>query len=148
MRDFETVLKKYFRDWDSFPADAQLAIMAMAWACGPAFPKTFTNFASFVNKRDWANAAKCAKIREEGNAGIVPRNKQVAFCLANAAEIDDGHYGTPALYWPNPVTDAVAPSSDAKDLPLSFLAARAANEAAAKFSFEQHGCAGRNLEAA
>jgi GH24 family phage-related lysozyme (muramidase) len=69
---FEGTLRHYFPAWDSFPADAQLAIMAMAWACGAGFPKTFTNFAGFVLKRDWANAARCAKISEQGNPGRSP----------------------------------------------------------------------------
>lgn len=125
MQLFEGTLKHYYPAWDDFPADAQLAILAMAWACGAGFPKTFTNFSSFVIKRDWSNAARCAKIREDGNPGIHPRNLQVQLCLANAAAIDDGNYGTPALYWPNPVEDAVAPASDPKLIPLHVQAAEA-----------------------
>lgn len=125
MELFEGTLRHYFPAWDSFPADAQLAIMAMAWACGAGFPKTFTNFAAFVLKRDWASAGKCAKIREDGNPGVHPRNLQVQLCLANAAAIDDGDQGTPALYWPNPVRDAVAPDNNPANIPLHVVAAEA-----------------------
>lgn len=143
MHLFEATLKHYFPDWDNFPADAQLAIMAMAWACGAGFPKTFTNFAAFVLKRDWVNAAKCAKIREQGNPGVHPRNLQVQLCLANAAAIDDGDYGTPALYWPNPVRDAIAPASDPSLIPLHVQAA----EAMASFNVYDLGLTGhRHLE--
>lgn len=105
--DFESTLRKYFPDWDTLPADAQLAIMGMAWACGAGFPRTFSNFTRAINARQFDIARQCAKIREDGNPGIVPRNKQVALCLANAAAIDNGEdYGTPALYWPGTVPDA------------------------------------------
>ena len=33
------VLRAGFTEWDAWPADAQLATMSMAWACGPAFYK-------------------------------------------------------------------------------------------------------------
>jgi GH24 family phage-related lysozyme (muramidase) len=138
MQLFEGTLRHYFPAWDSFPADAQLAIMAMSWACGAGFPRTFTTFAAFVLKRDWANAAKCAKIREEGNPGIHPRNLQVQLCLANAAAIDDGDQGTPALYWPGPVRDAIAPDSNPANIPLHVLAA----EAMGKFDVYEHGLTG------
>jgi GH24 family phage-related lysozyme (muramidase) len=142
MELFEGTLKHYFPDWDRFPADAQLAILAMAWACGAGFPKTFTNFANFVRKRDWANAARCAKIREDGNPGVHPRNLQVQLCLANAAAIDDGDYGTPALYWPNPVRDAIAPASDPSLIPLHVQA----SEAMASFNVYDLGLTGHRHE--
>lgn len=125
MEVFEGTLRHYFPDWDTFPADAQLAIMAMAWACGAGFPVEFKTFTAFVLKRQWTNAALCAKIREQGNPGVHPRNLQVQLCLANAAAIDDGVYGSPALYWPGVVRDEVAPDSDPSHIPLRVLAAKA-----------------------
>jgi|SRR6478609_1545868 len=138
--DFEATLRKWFPDWDNWPADAQMAALGMSWACGPAFPRTFTNFAHYANVRDWANAAKCAKIREQGNPGIVPRNKQIALCLANAAAIDspDG-YATPALYWPGPVLDAPNPTGEQAEEAAAALAA---------FSIEDCGLTGHCHELA
>lgn len=145
MLDFEVTLQKYFPAWDDFPADAQLAAMAMAWACGAGFPKTFTNFTRFANMRDWSGAAKCAAIRTDGNPGIVPRNAQVQLCLANAAAIDDGNFGTPALYWPGPVKGAEMPSTDPTDVPLHVVA----QMALAKFSIDACGLTGHaHVEAA
>jgi GH24 family phage-related lysozyme (muramidase) len=138
MQLFEGTLRHHFPDWDRFPSDAQLAIMAMAWACGPGFPATFETFATFVRRRDWASAAKCAKIREEGNPGVHPRNLQVQLCLANAAAIDDGDQGTAALYWPNPVRDAVAPDSNPANIPVHVQAA----EALASFNVYELGLTG------
>lgn len=124
---FEVVLRKYFPEWDDWPADAQLAVMAMAWACGPGFPKKFLNFARYALDRDWINAAKCAGIKTAGNPGIVPRNAQVQLCLANAAAIDNpGGYATPALYWPGPVLDEAKPNPEDMDhYPLVALARNA-----------------------
>lgn len=112
-RLFEKVLLQHFPAWHDWAADAQLAVMAMSWACGPAFPKTFKNFTRYAIDRDWVNAAKCAAIKTDGNPGIVPRNAQVQLCLANAAAIDSpAGYATPALYWPGPVLDEVRPLVD------------------------------------
>ena len=79
--------KNHFPGWRDFPADAQLGICSMAWACGPGFPAIFKNFAGFANKNDWVNAAKCAKIREAGNPGIKPRNEKNQKCFANAVVV-------------------------------------------------------------
>lgn len=141
--DFEVYLRKGFPGWDDFPADAQLGILGIAWACGPAFWKKFTNFQLAANRRDWSTALRCAKIRTEGNPGVVPRNAQVALCLANAAEIDspDG-YGTPALYWPGHVAPEVPPDVDPRAIPLSVHAARAAELARQRFNVEEYGLTG------
>lgn len=130
----------HFPDWQDWPADAQLAAMAMAWACGDDFPTAFKTFKMFALKRQWALAANCAHIRTDGNPGIIPRNAQVQLCLANAAAIDDPTYGmpTPALYWPGGVAEAPTLSSDPKDLPLSVLAAQALE----RFKIEDCGITG------
>jgi hypothetical protein len=75
MRTFEDYLKKTFKEWDSWPADAQLGAMSMAWAMGAGYVKIFKNFVDAANKHQWAIAAECCKIREAGNPGIVPRNR-------------------------------------------------------------------------
>jgi GH24 family phage-related lysozyme (muramidase) len=97
----EVQLKRAFPTWDDWPADAQLAACSMAWAVGSGFPKIFGNFTKFANQHDWSNALLCAKIREEGNPGIVPRNKMNALCLSNAAAVAQYGYDPETLYWPN-----------------------------------------------
>lgn len=124
----------YLSEWDEWPADAQMACMLMSWACGPSYLSTFKNFLACVVKRDFIGAIACAKISTQGNAGIVPRNAQVALCLANAAAIDTPGYSTPALYWPGTVHDDPAPSA------ATHLAY--ATQTLARFSFEKHGTSG------
>jgi GH24 family phage-related lysozyme (muramidase) len=144
---FEATLIKGFPGWNDWPADAQLGVLAIAWACGPGFWVQFKNFREYANKRDWTNAARCAAIRTAGNPGVVPRNAQVALCLANSAEIDspDG-YGTPALYWPGHVASAVPPDTDPRAIPLSVQAAAAADAAMARWDIAHTGLTGHAHE--
>jgi hypothetical protein len=138
----------YFADFEDWPADAQMALMLIAWACGPGFPGIFKNFTAFAKKRDWKDAATCAKIKigtpghSDYNPGVAPRNAQIALCLANAAEIDnDDGMPTPALYWPGHVGPAVAPGQMV-GVPHSVLMARAAERALADFDVERYGLTG------
>lgn len=66
---------KTFPDWESFPPEAQLAIHSMGWAMGCGFPTKWPLFATAVRSQNWPVCAENCKIREEGNPGIVPRNK-------------------------------------------------------------------------
>lgn len=91
---------KHFREFVDFPADAQLAILSMAWACGPGFPVKFSNFAKFADRQDWTSAKACAKIREIGNPGVVPRNRANERCLDNAAIVHDHGLDPAVLHWP------------------------------------------------
>lgn len=72
---FEDYLKKKFPEWDSWPADAQLGAMSMAWAMGAGYVDKFKNFVNAANEHKWIVAADCCKMREDGNAGLIPRNK-------------------------------------------------------------------------
>ena len=98
----EDTLRKYFPQWDNFPADAQLGILSMAWAMGPAFPQTFTSFTEAANSGDWATAA--AQSQMKPTPGIAPRNTANLLLFTNAATpgIDPAE-----LYWPNVAAAAV-----------------------------------------
>jgi GH24 family phage-related lysozyme (muramidase) len=94
LSEMETVLRSRFAEWDSLPADAQLAVVSMSWACGPAF--RFPKLEAALRAEDFATcAAECA-ISEVGNAGIAPRNQRNrALFLAAQAVMDQG--GDPEL---------------------------------------------------
>ncbi|MBN1606609.1 MAG: hypothetical protein JW940_08235 [Polyangiaceae bacterium] len=99
--DFEAHMEAcHFPDWRNMPADAQLGICSMAWACGPGFPAIFKDFTRFANQQDWVNAALCAKIRETGNPGVVPRNQRNQLCFRNAAIVVANHMDRDVLHWP------------------------------------------------
>ena len=100
--EFEAYLKKHhFPEWDAFPADAQLGIMSMAWACGPGFPIKFGNFRRAVLAQDWEACVATCKIREAGNQGVVPRNAKNRFCFHNAQLVKDYGLVPSVLCWPD-----------------------------------------------
>lgn len=96
----EALLKKSYPAWDTWPADAQLCACSMAWSVGAGFPGIFKNFTNFANQGDWDNAARCAAINDEGNAGIIPRNAANQVCLHNAKTVAARQLDHGVLYWP------------------------------------------------
>lgn len=123
LEENEAFLRKTFTKWDELPADAQMAIFSMAWACGPGFTKKFPNFTRLALAGDWAGTVAkdatggyAAKIREAGNPGIVPRNAANRLCFANAAVVVQQGLDIAKLHWPGavPPPAAVAEAHDAK----------------------------------
>lgn len=87
----EMTLKRYFPSFDSYPADAQLAIHSMAWAMGSGWPAKFPNCRTAIVMRDWKKAAEECLMRTTNNAGLVPRNKaNVKLFLAAATTTNPG----------------------------------------------------------
>lgn len=109
-------LKARFPEWDDWPADAQLACLSMAWACGPAF--RFPALEARLRARDFAMAAGECHIDERGNPGLVPRNRANVALFRNAGKVLAYHLDPDALVWPNVLDDA-APTLPALDNPAS-----------------------------
>lgn len=102
----EKVLRTYLPNWDSMPADAQLACCSMAWALGAAFPHTFGNFRAAANAQNWTAAIAACEIQTNGNPGVVPRNAANRLCLANAqASVSQG-LPIETLFWPGTTPNA------------------------------------------
>lgn len=111
----EATLKKRFPAWDSFPADAQLAIMSVSWAVGAGFYVKFQNLAKCIDEQDWEGCVASCKIREEGNPGVVPRNAKNRFCFHNASVVKAQGLPVETLCWPDvagvsPVSSAATPA--------------------------------------
>jgi hypothetical protein len=87
--EFELVLKGTFPRWKSYPADAQLAILSMAWAMGPYFTAKFPGFSKAVRGEDWVTAAKQCLMRTIGNPGLIPRNRANVKAFQTAATTTD-----------------------------------------------------------
>ena len=87
--------------FESWPADAQMATFAMAWACGTAFGTAgrspFRSLHKALLAGDFAAASQQCKINETGNAGVIPRNKAMKqlYFLAAALPCDGEE-----LHWP------------------------------------------------
>lgn len=109
----EKILRSYFPNWDAIPADGQLGIFSMAWACGAGFPRTFGNFREAVNRQDWTGAIAACGIRTEGNPGIIPRNAQNRLCFANAHQVITRGLPINELHWP-----ATVPAASQRDAAL------------------------------
>lgn len=69
-----------FEDW---PADAQLGLLSMSWALGPAFH--FPNFQGFVQNGDWDGASTECRFGPEAGT-IIERNDRDQQLFRNAAQ--------------------------------------------------------------
>jgi GH24 family phage-related lysozyme (muramidase) len=83
----EAILKGTFPDWHSWPADAQLGVLSMAWALGAGFTEHWPRFTAAADAQDWSTAAAECKISDVGNAGVKPRNLADAVLFGNAAAV-------------------------------------------------------------
>jgi GH24 family phage-related lysozyme (muramidase) len=92
---------KLFRDWDSFTADHQLAIMSLCWAIGAGLNQTRPAFVAAVNRGDWLAAKSHAHIRETNNAGVVPRNRAQELLFDNGLTVIERKLDPSWLWWPN-----------------------------------------------
>lgn len=107
----EDRLRARFDSWDEWPADAQLAILSLSWACGPAF--RYPRLAAYLRAQDWARAATECDIRPD-HGTIKRRNEWQRLCLRNAAATYDSMGDPDRLWWPNvapsePVTEPASP---------------------------------------
>lgn len=108
----ESSLKRQpsFKDFDTWPADAQLALLSMAWAMGPGAFAGFPHFSAACRKRDFKTAAAVSKLNEAGNPGLIPRNRADFLLLSNAAAVMAPGSGLElaTLYYPKDLTKARA----------------------------------------
>jgi hypothetical protein len=104
----EERLRQTFDRWSEFPADAQLAVMAMAWGlgAGAGISTKFPKFAAACKSMDFEKAARQSHIstwRPERNEASVRLLQNAACVLRNPA-----HYTVSTLYYPLVIGDAVA----------------------------------------
>lgn len=81
------LIKKHFPDFNSWPADAQLAVLSMAWALGADFPSSYKKLKEACLVKNWKLAALNCHISEVNNAGIKPRNEANVRLFNSAAEV-------------------------------------------------------------
>ncbi len=102
----ETLLKReeWFQAFESWPADAQLALLSMAWAIGPDGFKRFPNFRAACQRMDFETAAKESRLNETGNPGVTPRNQANFTLLSNASIVMTANLRRSNLYYPGSPT--------------------------------------------
>jgi hypothetical protein len=108
----ETFLKRqpWFQSFDNWPADAQLGLLSMAWAMGPAGPGEFPHFRAACQDLDFDAAAAECRMNEAGNPGLIPRNRANFTLFSNAAIVlageAQGRFQRSNLYYPRALTTA------------------------------------------
>jgi hypothetical protein len=102
----ESFLKRqqWFQGFDSWPADAQLGLLSMAWAMGPGGPGEFPHFRAACQSLDFAAAAAQCKMNEAGNPGLIPRNQANFTLFSNAAAVLAGGLDRSTLHYPQGLT--------------------------------------------
>ncbi|WP_027156489.1 M23 family metallopeptidase [Methylobacter luteus] len=89
--------RAHFRDFQNWPADAQLGLLSMAWGMGPAF--NFPRFQAYVSERRWADAA--TECRFNPDVGTIKvRNDRNQQLFNNAALVEELGLDPSELLWP------------------------------------------------
>lgn len=89
-------------EWISWPADAQMFALSMAWALGAGWPAKPDRHElwSLMRARRWLEARAVCGLREDNNAGVKPRNVANRRMLKNAAVVDETGSDPDVLHWP------------------------------------------------
>lgn len=95
-----------FPDMPGWPADAQLFVHSMAWACGPGF--RFPLLSSFLKAEQFGNAAEECSINETGNPGLIPRNVANRTLLRNASVVVMSSLDRERLWYPGTASSSEA----------------------------------------
>jgi GH24 family phage-related lysozyme (muramidase) len=101
----ERQLRGHFNDFDWWPADAQLGLMAMAWGLGAGFPSRWSKFSAACKKKDFDAAAADSKI----STWNADRNDASTRLFTNAGRVlaNPDHYTATTLYYPRVLLDAI-----------------------------------------
>ena len=111
LQAFANSLKTQLPGWDSFPADAQMALLSHAWAAGSGL-KGWPKFKGFINAtpHDWRSAAQEGYVYGPNHtiiAGITPRNEANVRLMLNAEGVDRTGKDPSVLYFPENVGSGV-----------------------------------------
>lgn len=80
-----------FRQFEQWPADAQLALLSMAWATGvPKIRQQWVRLQKACEKQDFDDATRRCGILSVGNPGVIPRNRANRDLFKNAAAVIAG----------------------------------------------------------
>jgi GH24 family phage-related lysozyme (muramidase) len=99
----EATFLRSFPNFESWPADAQLAGMSMCWALGPAFASQWPQLSAALNAQNWTAAAANCNISTAGNPGVAPRNTADVALFNNAAAVVKNGADPSMVYYPGTV---------------------------------------------
>jgi len=107
----DAFLAHRFPAYGSWPADAQLGILSLAWACGPGF--RFPKLQAALEALDFDTAAvECFMPEEATISGLRPRNKADALLFRNAAAVMKLGLDPDTLYWPHDLANPLGPDDE------------------------------------
>lgn len=86
--EVDAQLSQRWQEYPTWCADAQLAVLSMAWAMGAGFQ--FPRFDAAVRRTLWLVAAQECSISERGNPGVAPRNQRNRLLLGAAHRVQQG----------------------------------------------------------
>jgi hypothetical protein len=127
LNSFDASLSKHYPGYENWPADAQLAILSMSWAMGPAFHPVlgFAPFFEAVGREDFAAAAPASVFKGGGaledpnkpprDVKLISRNAAHQIMFANAANVVKAGGDRESLFFPikggiaTPVAPAATP---------------------------------------
>ena len=89
-----------FSSFETWPADAQLGLLSMAWSLGPSFASGWPVFTAGAGRGDWTAAAANCQISTAGNPGVAPRNTADVLLFTNAAAIAAAGSDPSVLWYP------------------------------------------------
>lgn len=102
LRSVDVQLARLFADWETWPADAQLALCSWAWAVGAG--AEYPRMIAALRRRDFAEAAEEIAVTD-GKGGepgtLAIRNTRNVLLLRNAANIEAAGLAPEPLYWPS-----------------------------------------------
>lgn len=98
LTEMDRHIARRFDGYEEWPADAQLGILSMSWALGPAF--RFPRLEAAVRAGDWLLAAEECTISTAGNPGVKPRNERNRVLFRNASVVASRELDPARLYWP------------------------------------------------
>lgn len=99
----ETHLRERFPEWDSWPSDAQLGVMSVAWAVGATL-KGYPRMCAALQARDFDAAAAEATFAS-GDGTYADRQAAQQLCLRNAAKVERLGLDPEVLWWPRKAPD-------------------------------------------
>jgi hypothetical protein len=100
----EAFLRRVFAEYDTWPADAQLGVLSMAWAVGAAFQPSWPKLTAALRMKDFRTAAiECFLPEETTISGLRPRNRADKILFSNAALVLERGLDPGVLYWPQDI---------------------------------------------
>lgn len=113
--DHESILRRLFREWDDFPADAQLGILHHSWIrSSVAGIESWHDgrYAAAVRARRWRVAGDESlweDLREGQRPRLVSRRNDVLRMFRNASLVDETHGAVPVrmLFFPREADSSV-----------------------------------------